>query len=143
MAGVMPAATVRSTFWLCSILLASRRATTSTSSVCWATTRRTASWPDARVTSQADNAPDKATASTATSTSRSTRVPGTHQPGASCGGAGGVAGVMDTPGGRRRAGAEGERCSWDRSNRASPNKYTQPPQPRAWVEPSLHPKEKP
>ena len=34
------------TFWLCSILPASRRAITSTSSVCCATTRRIASWPD-------------------------------------------------------------------------------------------------
>ena len=113
MPGVMPAATVRSTFWLCSILLASRRATTSTSSVCWLTTRRTASCPEARVTSQADTAPDKATASTATSTSRSTSAPGTNQPGASwwCG-AGWAGGVMARPPG---SGRRQQRWAWDGS----------------------------
>ena len=103
MPGVMPAATVRSTFWLCSILLASRRATTSTSSVCCATTRRMASCPDARVTSQAETPPEKATASTATSTMRSTSGPGTNQPGSCGGSACGAGGVMGSPQGKCRA----------------------------------------
>jgi hypothetical protein len=119
-AGVMPAATVRKTFWLCSILLARSRATTSTSSVCWVTTRRMASWPDARATSHADTVPDNPTASAATAIRRQTSAPGMNQPGASlCGSDGGAGGFMGTPSGNSGE-CHGNRGRWrGTSGRAS------------------------
>ena len=97
MRGVTPAAMVRNTFWLCSILLASRRAITSTSSVCCATTRRIASWPDTWDTCHAAPAPASTMAHTATRIMRRTHGPGMCQDGASKGCAGAGRGVMARP----------------------------------------------
>ena len=110
--GVIPSATLRSTFWLCSILLAKSRANTSTSSVCWSSMRCTASCPDARATNQPETAPDSAMARAASTTSRSASAPGSAQWGAvvsATASAASVGGVMRTPnpahaGGARKKG---------------------------------------
>ena len=73
---LMPPATWRSSFWLCSILLASKRATTSTSSVCWRCNCCNASSPEARATSQPDKAPTSSTTNAASAAIRHAMAPG-------------------------------------------------------------------
>ncbi|MPN09324.1 hypothetical protein SDC9_156613 [bioreactor metagenome] len=76
----MPSATVAKTFWLCSILLASSLATSSTSSVCWRTRRPVTSSPEALDTTQALATPARAAAINVIHNRRCSSGPGVSKP---------------------------------------------------------------